>query len=553
MKSKILSVAAVALMFAACNEPLNEAAEVEMDSLNSEVSVKQTEDEVLEKDVQFRKFSEILSKAVSQNKSVREFLKEKALEKIDNDYNVFYPIVRNEMIDGKSFESILGEYADNKEELKKVFEVLPLLNIHIPELVKQVADFDTEDDEIPVLYNYEMYCNGQVVDTLDADEIPGFDVLVINESVNIRKKTNLSKIATNSLFHGEYEYVDDIYNPIFTKLALSKKTEGYETYYAPYHSNSLNSNYIDPELIRAYNLTSNQKNATRAAMYYNWTRSDDNSTNIRYDVQDCIFRFKLSPEDFYGYEGTAHILEPNNKNSVLGNSTTHKKSELSREDVLNKLINGYSLRFKFVYESAATSGEVHAMYYYLTVPMIKVFDFYIDRDRVHSTWVRHSKYTYTLNKDCIRSKWIYPTESGRGLNFPRWDVTSDPIKKRIIVLLENQHSNTTVQEESNYKRYYANSAKLGVDIGVEKTIKLGISGELSSSYSREESAKLIYNMKEDDLDLGAFDVDYFLDYPILDICGNNVYFKDINCGNFSITILPMTNAFYSRKISNKSL
>ena len=32
MKSKILSVAAAALMFAACNEPLNEAAEVEKDS-----------------------------------------------------------------------------------------------------------------------------------------------------------------------------------------------------------------------------------------------------------------------------------------------------------------------------------------------------------------------------------------------------------------------------------------------------------------------------------------------------------------------------------------
>ena len=41
-------------------------------------------------------FSVILSKAVYESKDVRSFIKEKAIEMYDNDYDVFYPVVKNE-------------------------------------------------------------------------------------------------------------------------------------------------------------------------------------------------------------------------------------------------------------------------------------------------------------------------------------------------------------------------------------------------------------------------------------------------------------------------
>ena len=553
MKKLCYYAVAATMLLAACNESLNEATEVEKDS--NESNVEQIFEDVSTKDVQFKKFAKILSEAVSQNKSVREFLKKKALEKIDNDYNIFYPIVKNEEIDGKSFEAILSEYADNGEEMKKIFDALPLLNIHIPELVKQVSEFDTEDDEIPVLYNYEMYCNGYVVDTLGVDEIPGFDVLVLTESTNIRKKTNLSKIAENSLFNGEYEYVSSIYNPMNVQNKISKNTEGHESHYKPYHDNDVYTSCIDPELIRVYNFTKNTPRSTRHAMYYNWRYLNDNRENMRYDVKDCIFRFKLNSTDFYSYEGTSHILSNNNSNSILEESTSHKKTEYTRGEVLKNIVGGLSIKIKFVYEASISNSTIYSNEIIMSVPMTKLFDFCINRDRRHPTTFRHTKYTYTLDKYDIKSKWVYPTELDEDARLSRWDILQDPIKKRITVILMNQNSGTTYTEEYSYKINRVKSRKLGFTLDgmdLTKTIKLGINGELSSSYTKEDNVKITYSKTAKDLELGSFEVDYFMDCPILSIYSNTVNFYDNGCGNLRVTILPVTASYYSRMM-NKNI
>ena len=50
-------------------------------------------------------FSKILSEAVYESEEMREFLKNKALERFDNDYDVFYPFVKDEQVyDNMSFQ-----------------------------------------------------------------------------------------------------------------------------------------------------------------------------------------------------------------------------------------------------------------------------------------------------------------------------------------------------------------------------------------------------------------------------------------------------------------
>lgn len=44
------------------------------------------------------KFARILSKAVSGSVEVRRFLKDEALKQFDNDYDVFYPYVKNKVV-----------------------------------------------------------------------------------------------------------------------------------------------------------------------------------------------------------------------------------------------------------------------------------------------------------------------------------------------------------------------------------------------------------------------------------------------------------------------
>ena len=58
----------------------------------------------------FDTFSKILSKAVSNNSDLRAFIKEEALKMTDNDYDVFYPLVKNKKVTAdKTFKEILNE------------------------------------------------------------------------------------------------------------------------------------------------------------------------------------------------------------------------------------------------------------------------------------------------------------------------------------------------------------------------------------------------------------------------------------------------------------
>lgn len=57
-------------------------------------------------------FAKILSKAVYADEDLRVFLKEEAIKQFDNDYDVFYPFVKDETISGgRTFREILVEHA----------------------------------------------------------------------------------------------------------------------------------------------------------------------------------------------------------------------------------------------------------------------------------------------------------------------------------------------------------------------------------------------------------------------------------------------------------
>lgn len=164
------------------------------------------------------RFAEILSKAVFEEQSVRHFLKEEALKKIDNGYNIFYPIARDGQINNCSFRDILIKYAKDKEEIENIETNVPLLNIHIPEYGNLlIKDMDDGDFEVPVLLDRTLYYNGVIVDTIAANEIPGFNLFVVCESASIRKKhiqtRNLSAYPLNE----NYEFVDQSFDPTYSE------------------------------------------------------------------------------------------------------------------------------------------------------------------------------------------------------------------------------------------------------------------------------------------------------------------------------------------------
>lgn len=134
---------------------------------NNEPTKNVTTRNVKSKEQYMERFAEILSKAVFEEQSVRHFLKEEALKKIDNGYNIFYPIARDGQINNCSFRDILIKYAKDKEEIENIETNVPLLNIHIPEYGNLlIKDMDDGDFEVPVLLDRTLYYNGVMVDTI---------------------------------------------------------------------------------------------------------------------------------------------------------------------------------------------------------------------------------------------------------------------------------------------------------------------------------------------------------------------------------------------------
>nr|WP_295869396.1 hypothetical protein [uncultured Chitinophaga sp.] len=101
-------------------------------------------------------FSGILSAAVSKSPDLRVFIKQKALEQIDNDYDVFYNFVRNTDIGtGTTFRDELLKSAPNKDSFAIIESSLPFLTIFIPELPSgfNAATWNAYKDEPAIFSN----------------------------------------------------------------------------------------------------------------------------------------------------------------------------------------------------------------------------------------------------------------------------------------------------------------------------------------------------------------------------------------------------------------
>lgn len=161
-------------------------------------------------------FSKLLSKAITNSNDLRTFIKKEALEMLDNDYDIFYPIAKNKIVtENKTFRDILKQY-DNNNELDELEQKLPLLTILIPELPSGYSA-NTWDcsEEIPYVVprivkngSISYYQDGMVDINIDANYIPGFPVLVVKNNERIVRNTSVTRATGAPALNSEYLFVD---------------------------------------------------------------------------------------------------------------------------------------------------------------------------------------------------------------------------------------------------------------------------------------------------------------------------------------------------------
>lgn len=164
------------------------------------------------------KFAIILSKAVSSNQSMRNFIQEEALKMMDNDYDVFYPFIKDEILDNNlSFRDNLLKVTD-QETLNRIEGQLPLLTIYVPTLPSGFSpETWTPGDEIPAVVaegNYKnnelaFFQNGEEKIKIKANQIPGFPTLVVksNERIAVKNKALSASSGVSHNVKANYQFI----------------------------------------------------------------------------------------------------------------------------------------------------------------------------------------------------------------------------------------------------------------------------------------------------------------------------------------------------------
>lgn len=191
-------------------------------------------------------FARKLAVAVSENPEIRMFLKTEALKMINNDFDVFYPIVKNKKINGSlskssvqassTFRDLLLQYFDDENDLVEIEQQLPLLTIFVPELPENSFSAESWDptnpeqnpvvavrlstsSDVPMIDNFH---NQEYV--VESDLIPAYPVIVIkdNERIELSDGSTRSNQRRELLCESEindspnYNYIDDNFDPCIT-------------------------------------------------------------------------------------------------------------------------------------------------------------------------------------------------------------------------------------------------------------------------------------------------------------------------------------------------
>jgi len=216
-------------------------------SLTEVSSFEELESKMTDKELLKLKFARKLAVAVSENQEMRSFLKREALEMINNDYDVFYPVVKDKSIKGSdlkssadpsSFRNVLLQYFDSESELIEIEQQLPLLTIFVPALPENsfsAQNWNTVDvtqnpvvavrlstsNDVPMIDNTHDH---EYV--LESDLIPAYPVIVVkdneriqlNNGNSINSQKNSNPCHTNSLIaaNPSFSYIDNNFDPCVT-------------------------------------------------------------------------------------------------------------------------------------------------------------------------------------------------------------------------------------------------------------------------------------------------------------------------------------------------
>lgn len=531
MRKLFFIIASMFLMFACTQEEHNS-----LPTVNNEVSTLSTSEAQV-------KFAKILSKAASDNIEVRRFLKEEATKQFDNDYDIFYPLVKDKIVtDNKSFREILLSYCDNEKELSEIEQSQLLLNILIPDLTIfwdfNAEKWDVNNKEIVVMCRNDesnsMYENGENIGQMGKEEIPGFPCLVIknNERLKVKNVNTRSGEATYEFISDAFDGSKTVENPSTRHSERDDPLEATEDL-----TKGVPASEFKADIVEAWQELKGVKGAYQRDYIYYGIDKDNKPGVLDRNIREELYRFRIQADAF----GTiADQTTGNNKDPQL-QTPSQERRYLTNEEILKKIWNDGKFEIHFKSYIAADNTK-EAMEHELAFSIDPRDLFSIEKVHVkhrNSTAFRHSKNYYSVDLANLRSKWYYPERnsesSNRVFTLP-WDLYSKSLTIHLFV--EENDDSQTIETTKTVVNEFVNKADFSIQGegsvgGIKLMSKLGYG--YSSTTTNTTSTKIETKVGSDNLGTLSF----LYDNPIIKSESNGLYnLFNVYNGTVEATLIP---------------
>lgn len=492
-------------------------------------------------------FAAILSEAVSENPSLRYFIHATALEQFDNDYDVFYPFVKNSIVeDQRSFRDILLNYTDEKT-LSSIERTLPKLTILVPDWswigCFSVKSWDPEEDvavtfDVPDGY-IGAYKEGEYLGELPDGSFPDFPVLIIKENERM-----IYSPGTKGSMDG-YSFADADFDNISTKVP-------HEYYDIPIDGTPDISNFVPEQEVNyrvkdAFTYFSGSQNCyQRDYIYYDMTAA--NQSKARKDnVWESIYKFKFQDYSSSFLHDDIEIV--NNKYTIYHDLKDHpenKKLDYKKNngwktdaDLRSEFYAEGKLDLLFLISIPSKSSGVFTTTKVKSVSFGDVFAIdHADLDFRHKTWFCRDWFVYTIKASYIKPRWCT-------LNWtlPRWDISqeSSMITINVAEFDETGSSEFSYTTKKTVTTNFKADAELsGVPVGDSAKLKVGLG--CSIAFGDETSSTQKYTRGQGGVDnLGQAEWDYLTPIIKSRLYKNNTWGYEINTittGTVDLMIIP---------------
>ncbi len=510
MKAKVIVALVATALLGSCAQ--NE--DMANNSLSNETNISSLADQQANKEELLKSFSSILSKAVYNNQNLRKFIKSEALKRFDLNYEFLYYPNRNKVIDGnKTLRDILVANSSEKE-IKAIEEKLPLLNCLVADLpMTNISpnDLDVKDAELPIALDNknggtDLYLNGELVQHLASNEVPGFNVIVVNENRRV-------EVAPSSRSNEERTYSFKYSNFDNTDQKISRADNNFD--------HSVKPDYLYKKAIAAYEAgfnkddgSDNQMAYQRDYIYYGMTPTVHQGSLNR-SVTEYL-SYMMVDKSVYRKITDQNIGQLNDDPMVINYSTAQKGHELTEDELYGRLWK--TGEYTFIFEVASSNSSVVSRYP-ISISPRDLWNFNIEVSYRESNAFRHSKYTYWIDPDKFTAKKYYFKPSD--ITFGKWNIAEEGLTRYISIFEEDDKGAKITTECTNeFVKLNETEIKgdLKVSLGIGKSGDNKAEGEISGSNKTSTTTtiknKFCIERKESDDLLGLNIPIYFYD-PIV--------------------------------------